>query len=237
MSSYTDASVAIFDGDDTLWRTEVLYDRARDAVRDLVSILGVDPNRWEARQRIIDVESVPEFGFSSSRFPTSCLKAFQELREGTGNHDEILLGKIVETAQSVFRSRPELVPHVTEVLDALRNRSIRLALLTKGDLAVQTDRVEQSGLASFFDAIEIVPDKSPEIIERVLSTLEVSASRAWMIGNSLKSDIVPAIKSGLRAIWVDAPVWEYEREVIAEPEGLFYKVNDLREILNIINPC
>jgi putative hydrolase of the HAD superfamily len=160
---------AIFDGDDTLWRTEILYDRARDAARQIVSEYGLNPDQWERRQRAIDIANVAVYGFSSDRFPTSCLQAFEEVESESGAkvHEDVR-GRLIHAAKSVFRNRPKLVPYAASVLHELQKRRVRLALLTKGDPTVQKDRVEKSGLASFFELIEIVPEKTPSAIKDVL---------------------------------------------------------------------
>jgi len=226
---------AVFDGDDTLWRTELLYDRARAAARKIVERQGVDPVQWEARQRIIDVENVSVYGFSPSRFPASCLQAFREVSSDVKyERDEEAERRIVHAAQSVFRNNPKRIPYATSVLRTLKKRSVRLGLLTKGDPSIQSDRIERSGLAPFFESIEIVPDKTPKVIRGMLKRLGALPSNAWMIGNSLRSDIVPALRVGVKGIWIDAPVWEYEKKSIQTPEALVVKARDIREVLEVI---
>jgi putative hydrolase of the HAD superfamily len=227
---------AIFDGDDTLWKTEILYDRAREAARDIVTCHGIDPDRWEARQRVLDVENVAVYGFSSARFPASCLQAFQEVREASGHAiDENVEREIVHAARLVFRENPELVPHVKEVLGTLRRRRLRLALLTKGDPEVQLSRIQQSGLASFFDAIEVVPEKTATIILEILRSLNVQPANTWVIGNSMRSDILPALALGARGIWIDAQVWEYERSGDIAKGTSVFKAIDIRDVLSVIH--
>jgi len=93
----------------------------------------------------------------------------------------------------------------------LRAKGARLALLTKGDHELQLRRLQRSGLRDLFDVIRVVPEKSPAIIRDVVSALGVDVGCAWMVGNSIRSDVLPAIDAGLRAVWIDAHVWEYER--------------------------
>jgi putative hydrolase of the HAD superfamily len=227
---------AIFDGDDTLWRTEVLYDKAREAVRNIISNQRIDADKWEARQRLIDVQNVAVYGFSSERFPTSCLQAFKELWIAADRPIDVNLeNKIVYEAQSVFRNRAELVPHVTNVLGTLRSRGVRLALLTKGDPRVQANRIEQSGLASVFEVIEIIQEKTTTAFRTMLQNLNADGSNTWAIGNSLRSDILPALELGVRGIWIDAPVWEYERSDGTFTELSIFKATDFRDILRIID--
>lgn len=237
MRSDDPIKAAIFDGDDTLWSTEILYDNARDAVRQIVAEFGLDPHQWEIRQRIIDVANVPIYGFSSERFPASCLQAFEDLERASDakvKADDAARARLVYAAQSVFRNNPDLVPYVGSVLQTLRSRAVRLALLTKGDPIVQKNRVEKSGLASFFDIVEIVPNKTPAVIVKVLEKLGALPSNSWTVGNSLRSDILPALEVGVNGIWIDAPVWEYERADPAAPEAFVQKVSDIRAVLDII---
>jgi putative hydrolase of the HAD superfamily len=235
MRSLIPIKAAIFDGDDTLWRTEILYDRARGAARQIVFECGLDPEKWEARQRIIDVANVSIYGFSPKRFPASCIQALEEVQGVSGAQvGEVVRAKIVDAATSVFRNTPELVPQAASVLEELQDRGVRLALLTKGDATVQTNRVEGSGLARFFDVIEIVPEKTPLVIKGLLRKLGVQKSNCWIIGNSLRSDILPAIEVGVKGIWIDMPVWEYERADVILPEALYYKVSDLPAVLGLI---
>lgn len=202
----------IFDGDDTLWSTEQLYDDARARSRLIVSKSGLDGARWEERERLIDVHNVAKFGYSTERFPTSCVQAYEELSMSVGRaSDPAIVEQIRKAAQSVFESDPPLVPGAKETLALLRAKGVRLALLTKGDHQLQSRRVDRSGLREFFDVIRIVPEKSARIIREVVSVLGVDVDSAWMVGNSMRSDVFPAMKAGLRAVQIPAHVWEYER--------------------------
>lgn len=208
----TSPTVVIFDGDDTLWNTERLYDLARQRAREQVAQSGLDGAEWERLERRLDVENVSKFGFSSERFPTSCVQAYEALCAATGKVLDVKLAdRIRAAAQSVFVSDPALVPGVLETLQTLRARGIRLVLLTKGDRDVQRRRIERSGIAEAFDAIRVVSEKLPETFREILGSLGASPERSWTVGNSVRSDILPALDAGLRAVWIDAHVWEHER--------------------------
>jgi putative hydrolase of the HAD superfamily len=140
----------------------------------------------------------------------------------------------VHAAQGVFRNTPKRVPYSSSVLRILSRRGVRLGLLTKGDPTVQADRIERSGLSSFFACTEIVADKTPQTIRGMLKKLGVAAANAWMIGNSLRSDIIPALEVGVKGIWIEAPVWEYERVDVPMNEALVRKASEIREVLKII---
>ena len=202
----------MFDGDDTLWSTEPLYDRARAKARTEVVRSGLDGDEWEQLERSIDVENVRHFGFSIERFPTSCVQAYDAVARASGvPADPGVRERVRSAARSVFSQDPPLVLGARETLQHLRARNVKLALLTKGDRDLQARRVERSGLADLFDVIHIVAEKPPTAFRDVVTELEVEPNDAWSVGNSIRSDILPAIEAGLRAVWIDAHVWEHER--------------------------
>ncbi|MBK9238945.1 MAG: HAD family hydrolase [Acidobacteria bacterium] len=208
----------IFDGDDTLWETEPLYDEARSEARGLVEASGGNGSLWERLQREIDVKNVDVHGFSASRFPLSCVTACEKLFELTG---WAVPGEVVQrinaVAMQVFDGRAPVRSDAEAALALLRANGFNLGLLTKGNQEVQQRRIESSGLARWFDRIEIVGDKSPEVISQLVRDLGSEPRSSWLVGNSLRSDIVPAVSAGLHAIRLDAHTWEYERDYVAPP--------------------
>jgi len=201
------ARLAVFDGDDTLWLTEPLYNDARRAAGRVVARAGVDPEQWEALERTLDVEKVARLGFSVLRFPTSCVEAYRIL---AGSPSQEIGIKVRRAAESVFSALAPAVPGARLALERLES-SYRLVLLTKGDAEVQRRRVAASGLSDLFDAVEIVVEKGHDHFTSLLRRFDASPEVSWSIGNSWRSDIEPALAAGLRAVWIDAPVWEYEQ--------------------------
>jgi putative hydrolase of the HAD superfamily len=205
-------AAVIFDGDDTLWSTEILYDKARGDAREVVEAAGLDGAEWEQLARVIDVANVAHFQYSPKRFPTSCVQAYEELcasRELIPCNDTIQ--RVRKAANSVFARDPAVDPHAVEVLCTLRRRRVRLALLTKGDAVVQEQRVDRSGLRDHFDIIRIVDQKTPAGLATLALELGAPLANTWMVGNSVRSDILPALEASLRTIWLNAHVWEHER--------------------------
>lgn len=224
----------VFDGDDTLWHTEWLYDDARQRAREILEAAGLDGARWEARERLIDVENVARFGHGPERFPTSCVEAYEEICATTGRPlDEDVKAAIHAAAQAVFTRRAPLVEGAQETLATLRSRGVRLALLTKGDRAIQRSRIEQSGLGPMFDLIEIVEEKTPESIVEVLKRLGVPPAASLSVGNSVRSDVLPSIAAGVTPVWVDAHVWEYERDHGPLPTQGVIRKEDLSDVLEM----
>jgi len=227
----------IFDGDDTLWSTEQLYDEARAQARLIVEEIGLDGEHWEERERSIDVQNVARFGYSMERFPSSCVEAYIELCLDTGRAvDDPTAEHIRDAARSVFKRDPPLVSGARETLMSLRASAVRLALLTKGDYELQERRIKHSGLRELFDVIQIVSEKSSAVIRGVVAALGVDVSSAWMVGNSMRSDVIPAIEAGLRAIWIPAHVWEHERaydHVVVEEAITASRLSDVVSIIEI----
>lgn len=226
----------IFDGDDTLWRTEWLYDRARRGARAVVESAGLDGSIWEELERKIDVENVKRFGHGLARFPTSCVEAYELLCDTTGRHVELGVSRsIYRNASAVFDSPAPLVNGVSETLGALASQGFRLALLTKGDHELQQRRIAQSGLAHLFDLIEIVDEKTPEVIESVIERLGASAATTMSVGNSIRSDILPSLAAGVQPVWIDAHVWEYEREHDPLPVNHVIEIQNISELLSVVD--
>jgi putative hydrolase of the HAD superfamily len=205
------AALVVLDADDTLWRLEPLYDDARQGARAVVEEAGWDGSRWEAMERKIDVANVDFYGLSRKRFPTSCVEAYRRLAAESGAEAEEAVERDVRSAsRTVFRRAAPLVAGAEAALKALRGVA-SVALLTKGDEVLQRRRLKLSGLADYFDEVRIVGHKDEAAFEAVLTRFGCPPARAWSIGNSLRSDVVPAVRLGMHAVWVDAHVWEYER--------------------------
>ena len=224
----------VFDGDDTLWETERLYDDARDRARRIVESTGLNGSSWEELEREIDVTNVELLGHSAARFPASCMEAYDVLSGRAGRDaDPQVRTAVYAAAKTAFQYPARLVPHAWETLRTLAGRGIRLALLTKGDLAVQRRRIEESGLASLFDVIEIVEQKTPETITALLATLQTPAASALTVGNSVRSDVLPSLAAGVQPVWIDAHVWEYERQHEPLQDPRVIRMERLVELLEV----
>jgi putative hydrolase of the HAD superfamily len=205
------AGVVIFDGDDTLWETESLYDHARSDAAKIVQTAGLPADLWEDIERKLDVANVARFGLSKLRFPTSCVEAYRRVAalSMTATSD-VVERRIQAAARSVFQASAPTVPGARRVLAAVR-RHYRTVLLTQGEPEVQRHRVATSGLTDLFDVVEIVDSKQPAVFAATLAAMAAEPSASWMVGNSVRSDVNPAVASGMNVIWVDAHVWEHER--------------------------
>jgi putative hydrolase of the HAD superfamily len=215
--------LVIFDGDDTLWLVEQLYDEARRRAAVIVAEAGLSAFEWERLERKIDVRTVAEMGMHAARFPTSCVQAYQLVAAAANAvGSRKVASDIYAAALFASSTKAPLVEGANEVLAAMADRS-ELVLLTQGDPIVQHRRVQESGLGRFFgDKVFIAPHKTASEFRLILNARRRADARdAWSVGNSLASDINPALCCGMRAIWIDAPVWDYERrETVPAGEGV-----------------
>ena len=136
--------------------------------------------------------------------------------------DDERRARIVGFANSIAEQEIELLPQVKDTLRDLSSRH-KLIMLTKGDHAEQADKVRRSGLANYFSAIEIVAEKDPPTYHSVIARHELVPHTSWMIGNSPKSDINPALAAGLHAVFLfHKDTWVLEHAAIsAAPQGQY----------------
>ena len=158
------SGVIIFDGDDTLWWSEELYDHARANAREIVEQAGIDGNLWDSLQRKTDLENVHLMGLSPARFPLSCKQAYEQIarEEGIDPHP-IVAKQVHRAARLVFEKKAEVVPNARHVLSSLKDSYV-LILLTKGDRQVQEKRIDDSALRDCFHEVSVVNFKKSEYI-------------------------------------------------------------------------
>lgn len=223
----------IFDGDDTLWSTMPLYDIAKQRFADCVasSISSAD----EAVRRLdeIDHANVATLGFSTERFPRSMVETYRVLCHEAGTLPELEAeARLIDAGRAVFTS--PVVPFL-DADDALNRLASRfdLVLATKGDLQVQRQRVEQSQLSHFFSEIHILANKTEEEFQTILAAHDYQPSAAWSVGNSVRSDINPALRVGMSAVLVPRTTWQFEDEPLLTSPKLFVR-GTLREAADLI---
>ena len=181
-----------FDADDTLWRHEDFY---RETEERLIAGLADFGDLDALSLRLLDIErrNLPLYGFGVKAFTLSMVELAVEASGGQA--PAAMIGEIIAAGRELLRHPIEVFPHVRQTLAGLVGR-YRLILITKGDLFDQERKLEASGLADFFDAVEIVSDKKAATYARVFERHADGVERAMMVGNSLKSDVTPAIEAG-----------------------------------------
>ena len=188
-----------FDADDTLWQNEHFYRlteaRFAELLGEHVDAPAVSARLLEARKRNLKL-----YGFGIKGFTLSMIETAVEVTDGprAGRRS---IGEILSIGREMLSHPIETLPHARETLEALAG-SYRLVLITKGDLFDQERKMAQSGLGELFDAVEIVSDKDVATYARIFARHGDGPERSMMVGNSLKSDIVPAIEAGSWGVYV-----------------------------------
>jgi putative hydrolase of the HAD superfamily len=202
------------DGDDTLWECQRHFDEVTEVFRQIVAPHVVDPavdvtEVLDATER----RHLPIYGFGVKAFMLSMIEAALDLTDGALPAED--LRRLIEEAKSMMVGEVTLLPGVGNAVDAL-SRDHRLMLVTKGDLLDQRRKLDSSGLADYFEFVEIVHDKTPAVYRNILDRRELHPSRFVMAGDSLRSDIVPVVAIGATAVHVPhSRVWAHE-VVVAE---------------------
>ena len=209
----------LIDADDTLWENNVYFERAIAAFISWVDHKEYSPEQVREKLNEVERENVRLHGYGLISFRLALVTCFERLSAepvAPEKHERIL-----SFAQSIADQEIELLAGVAETLPALALRH-RLILMTKGNEAEQADKLARSGLAHHFTAVEIPREKDPGAYSRVCKKYELVPHTTWMIGNSPRSDINPALASGLHAVYIHHPsTWVLEHEHIdAAPEGL-----------------
>ena len=196
-----------FDADDTLWQNEKFFRIAQDRFFALLSDYA-EPEILEKKLLETEISNLSLYGFGAKSFTLSMIETAVEV---TGHLvPQEIVKKILEAGKELKSYPVELIPGAQEAVERLAGR-VKVILVTKGDLFDQERKLAQSGLRELFDGVEIVSEKTSEIYVRTFNKYGAGADRAMMVGNSLKSDIVPALSAGSWAVFVPhALTWEYE---------------------------
>jgi putative hydrolase of the HAD superfamily len=200
----------VFDADDTLWENNVLFERVIDAYLDWLAHPTLD--RAATRAVLDDVEraNVGVHGYGSASFLRSLHDCFERLSERPASAAEAQ--EIEELAAALVFHEVELVPGVAETLIQLGTRH-ELLLLTKGEQAEQQRKINASGLAHHFRSLHIVAEKRAATYRELVTEQGLEPSATWMIGNSPRSDILPARAAGLGAVFIPNPhTWVLEED-------------------------
>lgn len=219
----------IFDGDDTLWKTMPIYTEAKNTFFRLMKREGFARIKVERFFNNRDRRNVRTLGFSKRRFGLSMQQTYRHFSYSVNQpFRESVQIEIDAIRDRVFKKQPTLVPFARTVLQSLA-RTNRLILLTKGTKRTQLHRVSTSGLSRFFEKIVVVKHKSRKTFTSIVQNFNVNPLNAWSVGDSIRSDINPALQSGLNAIWIPQANWDYERSAPLQSER-FYKVQSLRKV-------
>ena len=218
MPKFPPGQTLLIDADDTLWENNVYFERAIAAFIGYLNHHAYTPAEVRKTLNAVERETILAHGYGLTSFTRSLVTCFERLSPEPITEEK--RSRIVSFAQSIAEQEIELLPGVDETLAELAARH-RLILMTKGNHAEQADKLARSGLAPHFTAVEIVAEKDPATYRAVIARHELTPHTSWMIGNSPKSDINPALAAGLHAVFLfHKDTWVLEHaEVDPAPEG------------------
>ena len=220
-----------FDADDTLWHNEPYFDEAQAKFCELFQDFA---SKQEILQLILNhqVKNLPLYGFGIKAFTLSMIEAALELTNHQINGTAI--EKIITIGKDLLQKPVELLPHVTEVLEELKGK-YKLVVATKGDLKDQHRNLHDSGLGAYFHHIEVMSDKMDLDYNKMLHRLECKPQDFIMIGNSLKSDVLPVLNIGGTGIHIPYhTTWEYEKIDFEIQHDNFKSITNLNELFDIL---
>ncbi|GGZ70573.1 HAD family hydrolase [Algibacter mikhailovii] len=222
-----------FDADDTLWVNETYF---REAEKEFAKLLSKyeTPNKIDQELFKKEIGNLPLYGYGVKAFVLSMVESALEL----SNHgvSTKTIEAILNIGKDMLNKPVDLLEGVEMVLKTL-SKKYRLILATKGDLLDQERKLEKSGLNDYFHHIEVLSDKKEANYSKLLKHLEIKPSEFLMVGNSLKSDVLPLVNIGAHAIHVPFhTTWAHEQVTEDEKNGKAYKtLNALTDILNLLN--
>ena len=217
--------VIAFDADDTLWHTETQYAAAQDALKRLLADYA-RPEQIEQTLHTVEIRNLQYYGYGIKGFALSLIETAIALSAGRiGGQD---IQRLIDLTKDMLAAELRLLDHVQEVVPRLA-AAYSLMLVTKGDLFDQELKLDRSGLRPHFRHIEIVSDKTPERYAALLAKHQLDPSRFLMVGNSLRSDVLPVVALGGRAVHIPYPItWAHEQVTPSDGDrGRYHELEHL----------
>jgi putative hydrolase of the HAD superfamily len=218
MPRFPAGQTLLIDADDTLWENNIYFERAIAAFISFLDHHEYSPAEVRLALNAVERETILSHGYGLSSFTRSLVDCFERLSPAPVTEEK--RERIRGFARSIAEQEIELLPGVAETLEELEARH-HLILMTKGNHAEQADKLARSGLSELFASVEVVAEKDPPTYREVIARHELTPHTSWMIGNSPKSDINPALAAGLHAVFLfHKDTWVLEHaEVDPAPEG------------------
>ena len=220
-----------FDADDTLWHNEQFFRLTEARFAELL-VDYADPDHLSERLLEAERRNLGHYGFGIKGFVLSMIETAIEVTD-----DRVparIIREIIAAGQEMLSHPIELLPHARAAVEAAA-ADYRVVLVTKGDLLDQERKLAQSGLGELFDGVEIVSDKTATVYARIFAHHGVGAESAMMVGNSLKSDVCPAIDAGAWGVYVpQGLVWALEHAEAPEDHPRYRELADLGGLASLL---
>ena len=219
-----------FDADDTLWHNERFF-QATQARFTAVLADYTDADHLHDRLLAAELRNLGHYGFGIKGFVLSMIETAIEVTDA--QVPARVIADLLDAGREMLRHPVDLLPGAAQAIAALSHRA-QLVLITKGDLLDQERKLAQSGLGDLFDAVEIVSDKTPAVYARIFA--HQGAIRAMMVGNSLKSDIIPALDAGGWGVHVPHDLtWALEHAEAPHTHPKFREIGNLSELPDLVD--
>ncbi len=227
-----DIDVVGFDADDTLWHNENLFSVTQESFRQLLAEYGPTED-IASRLTQTELNNLKHFGYGVKGFTLSMIETALELTDNRIDAKQIK--RMIELGKEMLSAPVELLDHVEKTITTLALKH-RLMLVTKGDLFDQESKLARSGLGPFFSGVEIVSEKNPATYTAILKRNGIAPERFFMVGNSMKSDVIPVLDIGgwaahvpYKITWVHEQVSDYENET-----DRFFKLKNIGECIDLL---
>lgn len=228
---YSNIKVIGFDADDTLWVNETYF---RNAEEEFASLLDGFETKNKIDQELFKMEmkNLETYGYGIKGFVLSMVESALDLSNNTIS--QATISKILTLGKEMITHPVELLDGIEEVLEVL-GKKYRLIVLTKGDLLDQERKIERSGLSKYFHHVEVLSDKKEANYQNLLDHLKIDVKEFLMIGNSLKSDVLPLLNIGAQAVHIPFhTTWQHEEVSVKEDEFNYLKLNKVIDILKYL---
>ena len=220
-----------FDADDTLWHNERFFQLTQDR---FVTLLRDHAEPDHLSERLLEAEkrNLGHYGYGIKGFVLSMIETALEVTNNRVPGE--IIAELMDTGREMLSHPIELLPHAQNTVEAVAE-SHRIVLITKGDLLDQERKLAQSGLGELFDAVEIVSEKTPEVYAGIFSNHGDGAARAMMVGNSIRSDVVPMVSAGGWGVFVPHGLtWALEHAEPPVTDPRYRQIEDLASLPALI---
>lgn len=225
--------VVAFDGDDTLWHSETHFQVTQERVRELLAPYA-DAATLDRELEATERRNLEVYGYGVKGFTLSLVETAISVSEGRVTTDEV--ATLLAWGKQMLVHPVELLDGVAETLEALA-ADHRLVLVTKGDLFHQESKIAESGLGDLFEHVAVVAEKDPATYTRVARAVGVDPTRLLMVGNSVRSDVLPVLELGGHAAHIPYHVtWSLEEADLPDPgDGRHHELTDIRQLVDLVS--
>jgi putative hydrolase of the HAD superfamily len=225
-------SLIAFDADDTLWHNESLYRDTREQFRQLLEKYG-GPEHFEDEVDKIEIQNLPYYGYGAMSFILSLIEAGISMTDGRFSPADVM--ELLRMGKGMLGAGIQLFDQVEETLSQVFVE-YPLMLVTKGDLNHQLAKIARSGLKDYFTYVEVVSDKTTAVYHSILERVKVPAGQFLMVGNSLRSDILPVLELGGWAVYIPNDLtWSHEQTELADNTyAQLFEIANLGEMPNLL---